>query len=332
MKPKRADHTWPSTSQTAVWQQLGATTWLFSYLENPAQTKSCNDAWLTNLVSAGDLVACNSQGRAFLVLASATHAFAGWEVEVRETSFCGDLPAFQVRKDFSLSFQHVCDSEDWVSVPYAPALAGEHGPVVLQQSAPARHLVCQRIAKGLCLTVEQCKELLKTYNVAFKGNASRATLHELVLDRFLESQDEKDAAMKKMKLLADSEEVESNAADDTDYEDLLDALDANEMQGDPDLKKEKERLKSRKRRKLYHTALDAKETEQKAKQQRAATKKQLHKVKGKVKLKVKRAMKAKKKAKPDGSAGVSSQVRAQDGSFRVMISIGDCFVDEFAKP
>ena len=314
MKPKRAEHNWPSTSQTAVWQQLGATTWLFSYLENPAQTTSCNDAWLTNLVSAGDLVACNSEGRAFLVLASASYAFAGWEVEVHEATFCGDMPAFRVKKEFALSFQHICHAEDWVSVPYAPALGGEHGPVVLKQSGPARHLVYQRIEKGLCLTVEQCKELLKMYDIAFKGNASRATLHELVLDRFLESQEEKDAAMKKMKLLSESEEVESNAADDTDYEDLLDALDANEMQGDPDLKKEKERLRGRKRRKLYHSALEAKESEQKAKQQRASNKKQV--LKGKVKLKVKRKSKAKKKAKPDGSAGVSSQVRARDGLFR----------------
>ena len=253
MKPKKGAHSWPSTSHSTMWQDIGATTWLFRYLQNPALANSCNDAWQTTLVSAGDLLANRSHAQVFLVLASSAYTFAAWEMEVEKDE---TETMFKPYAHFALGFHHILDAEQWVSVPYAPALAGPHGPLVLKQTGPSMHPMYGRIEKGLSLSVEQCKQFLKMYEVPFKGNASSKALHQLLFNRFLDSDEEVQQAMQRMNLA--SVEVASEPPSDDEYEDLLEVLDANEMQGDPDLKNEKQKLKGKKRKKAYHKALDAK--------------------------------------------------------------------------
>ena len=190
MMPKSKLHNWPATTQPGQFQEFGATQWLFKFMDDPAITNSCNDAWLTSLVgSPGEVVANKSSARVLLILAVSDFTFVGWDLQVQPRA--GDeWLTFLPCKNFALTFEHVFDLNDWVAVPCKPCLQGESGPLMLKQSAEATSLPVAKLRKGLNFTVQQCKDLLKALGMSWQGSQakSRADFHNLVVDALLDSE------------------------------------------------------------------------------------------------------------------------------------------------
>ena len=109
------------------------------------------------------------------------------------------------------------------------ALGGPTGPVHLQQVAEAMQVPQARIKEGLTLSCQQCKDLLRALNVPFKSNQSRASLLQLVLEFFLDTEDEKQEARQKMDAAMLPTELQDD--DGFDYEDLLGLVEENANQG-----------------------------------------------------------------------------------------------------
>ena len=264
MKKKNALHSWPSTSHEMEWQQVGAAQWLYHYmssldanLSDKAIAEGSATASLTMLLgNEGHVVASVSEGRAMLVLAKSHFSFLAWDLEVVGSTETDDH--FSIMKPYrrsSLHWHHVTNLDNWVEVPVKPVLLGATGPLALEQIAGALFLPYARIAEGLSLTNAQCKFLLGFLKVPHKKNESREVLHNRLLDYYLETEADKAEARRKMgQHMADEAEDDQSAADDTDYEDLLHFVEE-QQEGDPDVKKEKERVKMKKRKTFQREAL-----------------------------------------------------------------------------
>ena len=222
MRRKTKEHWWPATTQNSEFNQITSSHWFFEYWPNKHLFASgANTAWLSTLAGApGQAVAEEKHGRIFLILAVGAYGFVGWQLEFVGKAATG-FSVFRPVQDMSINFLHVTDLDDWVSVPVKPCLADTHGPVQLEQTSAAMDLATARMQEGINLTCQQAKDLLKLLGVQFRGNMSRASLLGLLLDYFLDTEAEKNAARAKMKLAAiavDDEEL------DSDYEELIGAL------------------------------------------------------------------------------------------------------------
>ena len=189
MLPKSKMNSWPASNQLMEFQQVAATEWLYhAWPQKESFDSGLSAAWLTTLVKPGEVVVCKSLPRLVLVLAKASFAFAGWDLQIWEGSN-GDV--FRPVRSMGLHWHFVHDLEDWLNLPVKPGLAGPHGPMQLVQVGEPLSLPMARIKQGLSLSCQQAKDLLKLHQVPFKGNASRATLHMLLLDFFLGLQTQK---------------------------------------------------------------------------------------------------------------------------------------------
>ena len=253
--PKSKEHTWPTTSHSGDFQQLGATQWFFTCMQEPDPTQNFARASLTTLVgSPGEVVASQSKAAIFMVVAVSNFSFLGWELTVVHSDPDTGFSAFRPHRNLTaLHWLHVCDVDDWLTVPVQPKVDGH---LLLQQTHAAVSLPMARIQQGLNLTVAQCKDLLKLLGVPFASNLSREKLHNLIFDFYLTSEEDKEHARKQMGFAL---EPEMQQDDDSDYEDLLDLMEDEQNAGDPDVKKEKERLKVKKRKKAQMQALQDKE-------------------------------------------------------------------------
>ncbi|CAE7263564.1 unnamed protein product [Symbiodinium sp. CCMP2592] len=246
METKTKQHTWPSTTQQMEWQQVVATEWFLCYMQDGDKfAAGPNSAWLSVLAgAAGEVVACQRAGEIMLILAVGSYGFAAWDLELAAgVRTAAGMSAFRPYRHNAIRFHHITELEDWVSVPVKPGLSGPHGPLHLEQTSEAMSLPLARIHAGLNLTCKQCQDLLALFKVNFRKNQSRASLHGLILDLFLETEHEKEEARRKMAACLLPQEEEH--AEDSDMEELLEQLEDLENQGDPEIQKEKEKIKQR---------------------------------------------------------------------------------------
>ncbi|CAE7317379.1 unnamed protein product, partial [Symbiodinium sp. CCMP2592] len=246
METKTKQHTWPSTTQQMEWQQVVATEWFLCYMQDEDKfAAGPNSAWLSVLAgAAGEVVACQRAGEIMLILAVGSYGFAAWDLELAAgVRTAAGMSAFRPYRHNAIRFHHITELEDWVSVPVKPGLSGPHGPLHLEQTSEAMSLPLARIHAGLNLTCKQCQDLLALFKVNFRKNQSRASLHGLILDLFLETEHEKEEARRKMAACLLPQEEEH--AEDSDMEELLEQLEDLENQGDPEIQKEKEKIKQR---------------------------------------------------------------------------------------
>ena len=295
MKAKGKDHSWPSTTQVGAFNEWGATHWLFHCLQQ--STPDCNAAWKTSLIgAAGQVVACSETSRLLLVLAVSSWTFITWELEIWPAS---DGKLFVPARNFSLDFCHVVQLESWLSIPCCPCLLSTRGPLGLQQCGEPQPLLLARIDEGLNLSVTQAKDLLAELGVSYKQARSRAALHDLLLDFYLETDAAKDAARKKMSSALLKHLAEDGDDSDSDYENLLEHLDQEGLHGDPDIKAEKEKLAARKKKKgLQELARNAKAVKAAAKAKAKAKAKGFKRRFAKAKAKAKFRPMKKAKASP----------------------------------
>ncbi|CAE6958908.1 unnamed protein product [Symbiodinium sp. CCMP2456] len=244
MKHKSKAHTWPATTHNMEFQQIASTEWFFRCMDGGA-VHDMDKAWQSALAGRpGDVLACSSQSKCLLVLATASHAFVAWDLQIDS---CSDgFFTFKPARQFSLAFHFITDMNDWIWMPVRPRLAGPRGPLVLQQTGSGMSLPLARIAEGLDLTVALCQKLLSFLNIPYKKNMSRENLVNLLLDHYLVSDEQKADARKKMGLALQPDDIDDADGDASDYEELLDMVQDNENFADPDLKQEKERLRVKK--------------------------------------------------------------------------------------
>ena len=245
MKTKSKSHNWPSTTQLMEFNQVTATEWFLHYWPRRHLIPGGPSAsWFSCLVGRpGEVVACKSTSKLLLVLAVGKFAFVAWDLQpVPGVRWNNDFRQFQPVRGYALNFHWVTDFSDWLSVPVKPTLLAEHGPLILEQTEAAMDLPLRRIQTGLNLTCEQCRGLLTSLGVTFKKNQSRASLRNMLLDALLESDSEKERARQVMAAAL----IPPEQDDSSDYEDLIEHLEENENLGDPDLKREKKRLREKK--------------------------------------------------------------------------------------
>ena len=247
MLPKSKTNNWPASNQMMEFQQVGATEWLFHAWPQRSSFAGLSAAWLTTLVGKpGSVVVSKTESRIILVLAKSTYAFAGWDLEICPGTE-GD--AFRPTRSMALHWHFAHDLDSWLSLPVKPGLSGPHGPLQLVQVGEPTSLPMARIGEGLSLTCQQAKDLLKLHQLPSKGNASRSSLHMLLLDFYLGEADskEKQAAKDKMaQNLVPQEEVSDDNM--SEYAELLERLEDTANQGDPDIKREKDKLKAKRKK------------------------------------------------------------------------------------
>ena len=168
-------------------------------------------AGLSHLARPGEVLAQKSQGMLFLAVAVAPMGLAAWCLRVQ--------------------ILHVADLDDWLSLPVKPVLKSANGPLLLQQVGGPLKLPHARIKQGLALSCQQCKDLLKVLQVPFKSNQSRASLLQLILDVYLDTEEEKQEARCKMDAALLPQELQHDD-DGSDYEDLLGLVEENANQGE----------------------------------------------------------------------------------------------------
>ena len=201
MYPKSKGHTWPSTSQTMEFNQVLATEWLFEFWAHPEEYPGgVNSAGLSNLAEVGKILVNIVNDRLLLVLAKGRFAFVGWDLSLMKgdsSQSDNNLSTFQLERHSCLSFQYITNLQDWLVVPSKPILAGQKGPLCLQQTGQAMEIPYALLESGLQLTCEQLKQILKHFEVQFKGNASRKELQHLLIDALLEEGEERNSAKQK---------------------------------------------------------------------------------------------------------------------------------------
>ena len=241
MKTKSKDHTWPSTTHQGAFEEFGAHTWLLEFLSNPRKYRSEDAARLTALAgSAGQVVASQSQARIMLILARSEVTFVAWELVACQDIGQADTDThvFVASKNLSITFNHIHDLHDWVSVPCRPGLLSMHGPMCLVQCGEPLSLPAARIDEGACFTVNTLKSVLSSCGVSFPGNASRAYLIESLIDHFVT--DDTKRCQARARMLSTAEEAPDSASDCSNFSEVLDMLEENENQGDQDVKKRKD--------------------------------------------------------------------------------------------
>ena len=183
MKPKGKLHTWPATTQPGQWQEFGATQWLFEFRSH-SEGHSVNAAWLTSLMDAGCVAACRSTSQLLLLLAVSQYTYAAWTLEIFRQKESGMvlIPC----KAFSLTFGHVVNLEDWVTIPVKPALRGTL--MVLVQTGPPLSVPEAKLQSGVQLTVQQCKDLLQALGITVKGAKTRADYLNFLVDSLFTSE------------------------------------------------------------------------------------------------------------------------------------------------
>ena len=178
------DDSWPATTQPGQWQEFGATQWLFEFMSSHSEGHSVNAAWLTSLMDAGCVAACRSTSQLLLLLAVSQYTYAAWTLEIFRQEETGMvlIPC----KAFSLTFGHVLNLEDWVTIPVKPALRGTL--MVLVQTGQPLSLAEAKLQAGAQLTVQQCKDLLQALGVSWKGAKTRADYLDLLVDNLFTSE------------------------------------------------------------------------------------------------------------------------------------------------
>ncbi|CAE7304304.1 unnamed protein product [Symbiodinium sp. CCMP2592] len=241
METKTKQHTWPSTTQQMEWQQVVATEWFLCYMQDEDKfAAGPNSAWLSVLAGApGEVVACQSAGEIMLILAVGSYGFVAWDLELAAgVRTDAGMSTFRPYRHNAIRFHHITELEDWVSVPVKPACLARTARCTWNR--PLRPC---RIHAGLNLTCKQCQDLLALFKVNFRKNQSRASLHGLILELFLETEHEKQEGRRKMAACLLPQEEEH--AEDSDMEELLEQVEDLENQGDPEIQKEKEKIKQR---------------------------------------------------------------------------------------
>ena len=187
-------------------------------------------AGLSHLARPGEVLAQKSQGMLFLAVAVAPMGLAAWCLKVVGSTESGES-LLQPLESRALQILHVADLDDWLSLPVKPVLKSANGPLLLQQVGGPLKLPHARIKQGLALSCQQCKDLLKVLQVPFKSNQSRASLLQLILDFYLDTEEEKQEARCKMDAALLPQELQHDD-DGSDYEDLLGLVEENANQGE----------------------------------------------------------------------------------------------------
>ena len=197
-----------------------------------------------------------------MVVAKSPFNFLAWEAHVVGHTEDGFVKAGLCESASSLSWHSVSDLQDWLSIPARPVLQNVFGPLILEQTSGAMDLPHARIAQGLDLTIKQCVTVLKHYGQTPAGK-SKMDLYKQIFALFLESQEEQDDALhrstmgKKAKNAANAEgEEEEEDEDFSDYEDLPEQAEETGNLGDPDLKREKAKVKKNRSKRALQEAIE----------------------------------------------------------------------------
>lgn len=249
-KASRPNFTWPSTSQSSLFDEVACLE-LLVHLGANIGPDTLGPATVTCLVGqAGDLVANKQSSRLVMVVAVGQLAFLGLEAQVISHTDEGQLQMALVATPSALQWHFMMNLDDWLAVPAKPVALHRYGPLIFQQTGEPCQLLAARIEAGLFLTIKQCQAVLKHYNVKFDSQMKKRDYFLAIFGIFLTTEEEKEKALERSGLNKADDDEEENEG--TDYEDILEQVE--EMNaGDPGLKAEKAKLKQRKQKQNLDT-------------------------------------------------------------------------------
>ena len=257
MKYKAGPFTWPSTSQDSLFNEV-ANLELLLHLGDQFPAQLLQAASITCLVGRpGDVVACEPFGILVMVVAVAQFAFLGWTSEVIGGTGDGEdgIQVALCRSAGAINWHFLDSLDHWLSIPVKPTSLNRFGPILFQQVGEPCPLLLARIKEGLALTAKQCHAVLNHHGVAFTAQMRKMELYHAICAIYLDSEAEIEEALAKSNLNeAAGGDAEAEGEMDSDYEDLLDHVEEDNM-NDPDLKAEKAKLKKRKQKAKLDTIL-----------------------------------------------------------------------------
>ena len=236
MMHKAGEHFWPSTSALSQFEEVVALEYLLKKCPLDAPQLSC-------LVGhAGSVIASHVKGLVGLVLSKTQSGFLLWAMEPVPDR---DPVAYRcVPQESALQFSHVNNLDEWVEIPVQPSLHKEHGALVLQKVGDPMSLANARIAQGLDLTVKQAKEVLFACGVSLPGQPNKAQVYKALIEQFVKGDEHVQKALELSKAKTDQEEEDEEKL--SELGELIDLLEADtEMQHDPDVRQDQQKLKRR---------------------------------------------------------------------------------------
>lgn len=260
-KSSRPNFNWPSTSQETMFYESACLELLLqegcSDLVRAGELKT---ATITCMVGQpGKFVASQLGGNALMVIAKAPLSFLGWEMEVLGRNDESGFVSMQLcRGATACSWHTVSDLDDWLSIPCNPKLQNRYGPFIYEQCSAAMPLPEAMVAEGLSLSVAQCLIILKHYDVKPASKKVKANLYHQIIELFVDNPEEQKLAFARSDLGKKKKTDDDLEGEDlSELEDLLDNLDEGGNCADPDVQKEKEKVK-RARRKAFAQELQQK--------------------------------------------------------------------------
>ena len=235
---KSGDHWWPSTSAATQFEEAAA-------LELLLKGSSTQEVQLNSLAGPpGTLMASSCKGVVCIVLSRAQSGVLTWAVEPMEGKESATYKC--IPREAALQFHHICTLDEWVEIPFRPALHNEHGALVLEKNGPELILPLARIKNGLTMTVNEAKEVLAACGIKLPGQPSKAAVYRAVVEQFIKDPVEVEETLQISN--ATMQQADADGADSqlSEYQDLLDLVEEDtENRGDPDIKAEQQKVKKK---------------------------------------------------------------------------------------
>ena len=280
MKPKKASE-WPSPSPGAVFQSVAASQWLFTYWgekKGVYAQHSVNSSWFSFLARPGALLAQQSSGLIYKVLASAQFSLLAVVMEVK-TDRQGENIILCCRTRTAFQWVHIIDVDDWIELQVEPALLQENkGPLGWKVKSQPLTLISAALIKGHTITYNLAIKLVEHFNGTVKKNTAKQTVMEMLIKLAGVPDEHMAEALSHLKPKKEKEDLDF----DTDLSEVISELGQDDG-NNQDLKDYKQKKRARKLR-------------------RAAAKDQPVEPPEKKKRKPKAKGKAKAKAKPKAKA------------------------------
>ena len=141
MRHKAADHFWHSTTPASLYEQVVSLEWVLT-----GEKGTNSQLPLLSCLSGppGSIIASKKEGQAYLVVAPGSLGLLAWMLEAIELE--GVETAYRpIQQSNALVFQHICDLDDWLDIPFEVQMIGNHGGLVMVPSGSAENLCAARV-------------------------------------------------------------------------------------------------------------------------------------------------------------------------------------------